>query len=214
MKKMLHERMASALAHRKALDPKPSKVNKAALARACQVSAPSVNDWFSGKTKQLKHETAVRAANYLHVRVEWLTAGIGPMTIREGNPQHLSQAQSLSLAGAKLLPTKYLWEEMMNIEENKLPDEFRLMIGEASLQQIVPMGTVVTFNRLKKPQPGEGILVQDGSGARHFRRYRELGSGRWEAFSMNVAYPNLRSDENSLTLLAVYAGREDSLVGL
>jgi transcriptional regulator with XRE-family HTH domain len=55
-----------------------------ALARASRVSKPSVNDWLSGKTKALKAETLVLAAEFLHVRPRWLALGEGPM--RDGQP--------------------------------------------------------------------------------------------------------------------------------
>jgi transcriptional regulator with XRE-family HTH domain len=57
---------------------------QATLARASRVSKPSVNDWLSGKTKALKAETLVLAAEFLNVRPRWLALGEGPM--RDGQP--------------------------------------------------------------------------------------------------------------------------------
>lgn len=54
--------------------------SQAALARACNIKGPSVNNWVSGKTKTLRGSTLLAAARYLQVRVEWLSTGLGPMT--------------------------------------------------------------------------------------------------------------------------------------
>lgn len=48
------------------------------LARACGISAPSVNNWLSGKTRALKGVTLHKAAALLGVNELWLAEGIGP----------------------------------------------------------------------------------------------------------------------------------------
>lgn len=65
----LGERIKDALAS--------SGKSQAGLAAACGVSAPSVSDWVSGKTKSMKARTAIRAAEYLGVSLTWLTEGRG-----------------------------------------------------------------------------------------------------------------------------------------
>lgn len=57
----------------------PPKVTQAALARACGIRAPSVNDWISGKTKTIEGENLLTAADYLKVMPMWLATGKGPM---------------------------------------------------------------------------------------------------------------------------------------
>jgi transcriptional regulator with XRE-family HTH domain len=52
-------------------------MTQAELARRVGVKQPSVNDWLSGKTQRLKHETAVKVAAALGVRLEWLVWGRG-----------------------------------------------------------------------------------------------------------------------------------------
>lgn len=54
-------------------------VVQADLARVAGVKPPSVNDWFSGKTKSLKGNTAAKVAKHYGVSVQWLTTGEGPM---------------------------------------------------------------------------------------------------------------------------------------
>ncbi|NWA68063.1 helix-turn-helix transcriptional regulator [Pseudomonas reactans] len=57
----------------------PPKVTQAALARACGIRAPSVNDWISGKTKTIEGENLLIAADYLKVLPMWLATGKGAM---------------------------------------------------------------------------------------------------------------------------------------
>jgi transcriptional regulator with XRE-family HTH domain len=58
--------------------------SQTSLARAARVKTPSVSDWISGKTKALKAETLVLAAEFLQVRPRWLALGEGPMRDSSG----------------------------------------------------------------------------------------------------------------------------------
>ncbi|EIK96083.1 putative phage repressor [Pseudomonas sp. M47T1] len=57
----------------------PPKTTQAALARACGIKPPSVNDWLSGKTKTIEGENLLNAAEALKVIPMWLATGKGPM---------------------------------------------------------------------------------------------------------------------------------------
>jgi len=57
----------------------PPKVSQVALARACGIRAPSVNDWLSGKTKTIEGRNLLLAAEFLKVQPMWLATGKGPM---------------------------------------------------------------------------------------------------------------------------------------
>lgn len=57
----------------------PPKISQAALARACGIKPPSVNDWVSGKTKSIEGENLLRAAAFLKVSPLWLATGRGAM---------------------------------------------------------------------------------------------------------------------------------------
>ena len=61
----------------------PPKVSQVALARACGIRAPSVNDWLSGKTKTIEGRNLLLAANFLKVLPMWLATGQGPMRAGE-----------------------------------------------------------------------------------------------------------------------------------
>lgn len=54
-------------------------ISKGDIARSCGVKPPSVTGWFSGGSKNLKAETAIKAANLYGVSLEWLTSGKGEM---------------------------------------------------------------------------------------------------------------------------------------
>lgn len=55
----------------------PPRVSQAALARACKVSPPSVNDWLSGKTKRMGGVNLLRVSQFLNVSPTWLATGRG-----------------------------------------------------------------------------------------------------------------------------------------
>lgn len=57
----------------------PPKISQAALARACGITAPSVNDWLSGKTKTIEGQNLLLAADFLKVLPMWLATGKGAM---------------------------------------------------------------------------------------------------------------------------------------
>ncbi len=65
----------------------PPKVTQAALARACGIRAPSVNDWTSGKTKTIEGQNLLIAADFLKVLPMWLATGKGPMRKGSGGTQ-------------------------------------------------------------------------------------------------------------------------------
>lgn len=66
----------------------PPKVSQAALARACGISAPSVNDWLSGKTKNIEGQNLLKAAEFLKVDPKWLATGRPSRTTYEGTKVH------------------------------------------------------------------------------------------------------------------------------
>lgn len=77
----LQERFGLAFQRRQHRATKGEKVTKAALAAACGVKPPSVSDWFSGRTTELKGPSLIAAARYLQVRPDWLAHGKGPMEL-------------------------------------------------------------------------------------------------------------------------------------
>jgi SOS-response transcriptional repressor LexA len=60
-------------------------ITQAELARLCGVKPPSVNGWLSGKSKFLRGENLLQAANALKVNQQWLATGEGPMSNPSGH---------------------------------------------------------------------------------------------------------------------------------
>ena len=54
-------------------------VSQADLARACKVKPPSVHGWLSGKSRFLRGENLLSAAQALRVNQQWLATGEGSM---------------------------------------------------------------------------------------------------------------------------------------
>jgi transcriptional regulator with XRE-family HTH domain len=80
------------------------------LARACNISSPSVSLWLSGETKELEAGNLLNAARYLGVSPFWLQFGEGSMT--EGAPSTASPGspglalQTLQRCLAQLPPSR------------------------------------------------------------------------------------------------------------
>ena len=77
------------------LDGPPRKTQKA-LADACGIEAPSVNDWVSGKTKSINAEHLFPAAEFLGVEPYWLATGKGKKYKSDNSnqiPENAAQAE-------------------------------------------------------------------------------------------------------------------------
>lgn len=59
----------------------PPKRTKKSIADAVGISTPSVNDWFSGKTKTIEASNLIKAVRFLNVTPDWLATGRGPMRL-------------------------------------------------------------------------------------------------------------------------------------
>ena len=80
----LRERLLDAMSH-------PKKITGAALAKACGISAPSVSDWLTGKSKSMDGGNLIDAAEFLGVRAKWLIKGVGPK-----HPDHYGPAPGIT----------------------------------------------------------------------------------------------------------------------
>lgn len=111
----------------RALDAKAqgdAGASQAGLARYCKAKGPSVSDWFSGKTKTLKAQSLVMAAEYLGVRPRWLLDGNGPMYEVAGQRPALAVApQPPSLTDALVI----LGEELATVDD----EDVRVDVADA-----------------------------------------------------------------------------------
>lgn len=67
------------LSDRIKLAAEEKKISQAGLARACGISRPSVNAWFSGTTQSIDGKYLTTAAEFLGVNPHWLATGEGEM---------------------------------------------------------------------------------------------------------------------------------------
>jgi hypothetical protein len=89
-------------------------VSRADIARAAGVKAPSVTDWFNGKTLRLKLKTATGAARLWRCDPIWLGEGIGApnwldsatptASALQATPPTLEQALPVVLSALRALP--------------------------------------------------------------------------------------------------------------
>ncbi|MFY3460542.1 helix-turn-helix domain-containing protein [Achromobacter xylosoxidans] len=94
------------------------------LARATGVSAPSVNNWLSGKTRTLKGVSLVKAAAALGVNDLWLAEGSGPR-LRTSGPAPLPKSDE-SWPFRSLSPERY----------DQLPDYIKGVIEGRVLAEV------------------------------------------------------------------------------
>lgn len=67
----LQERLAEAIQY--------AKCTQTDLAKAVGISSPSINQWFSGRTKSIQYSKAMKAGAFLGVSPHWLATGEGGM---------------------------------------------------------------------------------------------------------------------------------------
>jgi transcriptional regulator with XRE-family HTH domain len=71
----IKDRLAEAMTER--------DVSASDLASHCGVSTVAVHKWLTGKTKQLKYDTCIKAAYLLKVSPDWLNFGKGPKRLND-----------------------------------------------------------------------------------------------------------------------------------
>lgn len=82
------------LAKRLKVAMESASLTQADLARACNVKPPSISGWLSGKSKFLKGENLLLAADALNVSRKWLATGEGDMRQETAIKPHSSKSWS------------------------------------------------------------------------------------------------------------------------
>jgi len=193
----------------------PDKRKKAKLAEFCGVSAPSVNDWFSGKTKSIKARPLERAALYLNVREKWLLEGAGPKERLDNNvlPAVVGERRVplLNYVQAGIftdIGTNFDTEGMEYLlTDLALSDRaFALQIRGDSMLPEFKEGDRVIIDCEVAPQPGDFVVAQNGSEEATFKRFKLLSTGEKEIFELmplNENYPSMRNDEHRIQIIGV-----------
>ena len=118
---MLHDRIAAAMKHAK-LTPK-MMVDKTGLSKG------AISFWLTGKTKNLKSESALSIAKATGVNAEWLITGVGDML----------HARPLNMPALSDLSTKELKADGQPLSPDavKVAQIFDLMRGDLDASESV-----------------------------------------------------------------------------
>ncbi len=98
--------------------------SQAGLARACGIKPPSVNDWFTGKTKSIDGKYLTSAARYLGVDPHWLSTGRGQMVPSDAG-SHIVSEPAPSYAEPKGAAF-----EVLTAEEIAMLQDYRAMMDD------------------------------------------------------------------------------------
>lgn len=91
---------------REAMDD--ANIGQSELARRCNVKQPSVSGWLSGKSKFLRGENLLSAAEVLNVRDEWLATGRGPKERSEMLRDTLKVSERWMTVSGRATPSGYV----------------------------------------------------------------------------------------------------------
>ncbi|MNU46268.1 HTH-type transcriptional regulator PrtR [compost metagenome] len=217
----LAERIKSAMSQ--------SGKTQADLVRATGAKAPSVSNWLSGRTKNLKGNNLVAAAALLGVNTEWLADGVGPQyptlsgakvkavlheddTTEEVGLIPYWEARG-SCGGGFLnydqLPMGHLVKEASFFKKYGLRPQDAIAVyadGESQADFIVD-GDIVIFDTSKTtPRSGKLYLIDHPDGLRIKQLRRDI-DGSWILGSRNPdkhKFPDERVQPDQLDLLKIH----------
>jgi len=121
----------------------PPKVVQSDLAAACKVTAPSVNDWLSGKTKNIVGETLFLAAEYLNVDPRWLAGGKGnmrPDESKQASNKHDEHAKIMELLGFD--PTALSVNQLKLVRTSSKVSDDKVEIAEKITKTLIDKRTI------------------------------------------------------------------------
>lgn len=206
----------------------PPKISQAAIARACGIKPPSVNDWLSGKTQTIEGSNLLAAAKLLNVSPEWLANGKGNQyRIKDANPSRYRIAESNGEDDA--MPIQLLnasgscgggsidWDDETREPLLKEPSWFRrykikprdaiaVWADGDSMADFIVDGDIVIFDKSKTlPKSGRIYLIDHPDGLRIKRIRREI-DGTWVIESNNPdkrKYPDEKIEPEHAELLSI-----------
>lgn len=211
-----HQRLRFALEKR---DKKPAH-----LAKAAKVSAPSVADWLSGKTKMLGGKNAVITCEFLRINHNWLFSGKGPSGLDDDyiekeeidldNDQEFVQVKRAELklsAGISGYSIEYLNGERAPIIFRKdwlqrrgyfVDNLIAIEVSGHSMEPTLYDGDLVVINVSEKTPTDGDVFAANYEGELVIKRIsRDLGA--WWLTSDNVdkrRYPNKKCEDQCFIL--------------
>jgi hypothetical protein len=164
------------------------------LGRRLNASPQVLTNW---KKRGISREAAEKAEELFGCSRKWLLTGMGSSAL----------AHPVSLATVTIDPqddsARVEWGSMSHAA---LPETFRTEVPDDAMADRVKKGHIVRFARSHQPRPGDGVLVEDSTGAWYFRLYSPGAQGRFSAVALNPAYQTLDSERDGLKVLAVLVG--------
>jgi len=144
------------------------------LARQVGVSKSAAYQWLDGKTKNMRHENLLAAAQALGVRTEWLIKGRGPMmpvAEAETGPDVVLSTTPI-VGDTQGGPQKYHIEHGFPPGESdevvdtpaKSAHAYALRVRGGSMFPRMREGDVVTVDPEASPMPGDEVIVRTSEG--------------------------------------------------
>ncbi|WP_290432872.1 S24 family peptidase [uncultured Parasutterella sp.] len=187
-------------------------ISQVALARACNISQPSVASWLNGTTKTLKAETAVAAAKALNVNVRWLVDGTGSPEITVASKSNIEPAE-IGTRRIPLIEFKFIAQPIdpqlypYLLTDMETSDKaYAVAIKDSSMLPKFEIGDRVIVDPEVRPVPGDFVIVRVDSNEPIFRKIRELGTDingniQYEFVPLNDDFSVIRSDRHSIEIL-------------
>ncbi len=190
----------------------PGWTSPTEVAKAAGVSRSAVAQWLGQGSKRINSinlKAAMSLQRVTQFSAEWIATGSGPRAApaQEQSPQWMSPANA-GVAHAQdvrefTLPPVVTREQLMD-PRFELPAVFEVSMPDDAMAPEIPAGRQLIFERTSTmPRPGTRILIADGSGRRHVRRFAEGRDGAWRALPDNRSHMDLDSRQDKLQLLAV-----------
>lgn len=220
---ILAERLATAIAH--------AQITKAELARRVGISAPSVNGWFSGKSKFLRGENLLAAAKALGVDQTWLATGKGQMLSGSEPADWVAPVETPAGyvrfdlfeggagMGAGLVNQDYPevvqtievaeWEVRRKLGYLPQPGRIKIITGRGpSMKPKLEDGDIVWIDTTCDYFDGDDYYLINVSGETQIKMLQQRGDGLY-VVSVNTDFPAYRPDPGDVNVLGkalIHAG--------
>lgn len=191
---VLRETIAAALSEPNA--PTPGKI-----AEELNITEQAVSGWK--RTGKIGKANLAKLAKMMGRQVEHFLRIPPDSPPPPGRVDHPMSESDLQDA-----PQEFEWEDLVNLA---VKGKFQVRVPDDAAAPAVRAGTLCTFDPSVTPRPGDGVIVKDGEGRLHFRRWREAESGEWEAYGSSDAFRTYHSRRHELQRLGVLVAMEQRL---
>lgn len=195
-----------------------AKKSPTQIASETGLTDSAISQLLSGKTKNLRANTAIKLEAATGVRASWLVTGEGPK-MSGSAAGNVSQSE----VGTIRIPLiNYVqagvWTTVYDNFQPGDADEFLLtsmdlsehafaleIKGDSMLPEFKP-GDRVIIDPLVQPNPGDYVVAKNGDEDATFKKYRprcmnERGDAVFELVPLNEDYPSMRSDITPIQII-------------